>query len=56
VVATFTDITERKQVEKKLEALSQRLQLATETGGIGVWDWDIQTDNLIWDDQMPDLG
>ncbi|HUN06873.1 MAG TPA: PAS domain S-box protein [Aggregatilineales bacterium] len=52
VVATFTDITERKQVEKKLEALSQRLQLATETGGIGVWDWDIQTDNLIWDDQM----
>jgi len=52
VVATFTDITERKQAEEKLETLSQRLQLATETGGIGVWDWDIQTDNLIWDDQM----
>jgi PAS domain S-box-containing protein len=52
VVTTFTDITERKQTEGELEALSQRLQLATETGGIGIWDWDIQTDTLVWDGQM----
>ncbi|MBN8594168.1 MAG: PAS domain S-box protein [Anaerolineae bacterium] len=52
VVSTFTDITERKQAEVELQTLSKRLQLATEVGNIGIWDWDLQTDDMIWDDQM----
>ncbi|HEX3054450.1 MAG TPA: ATP-binding protein, partial [Aggregatilineaceae bacterium] len=55
VVTTFTDITGRKQAEAERLGLSQRLQLATEAGGIGVWDLDIQTDTLIWDEQMLSL-
>ncbi|GAB4522107.1 MAG: hypothetical protein OHK0046_34270 [Anaerolineae bacterium] len=52
VVTTFTDITERKHAEEQLQSVSQRLQLATEAGGIGIWEWDIQNHQLIWDQQM----
>jgi PAS domain S-box-containing protein len=46
------DTTARKQAERELQALSQRLQLATQAGRIGIWDWDVLTDSLIWDEQM----
>jgi PAS domain S-box-containing protein len=42
----------RKQAEQKLAALSQRLELATQAGQIGIWDWDIENSNLTWDDRM----
>jgi PAS domain S-box-containing protein len=52
VVIAFVDITERKQTEAALVTLTERLQLATEVGGIGVWEWDVVHDRLIWDEQM----
>ncbi len=30
----------------------QRLTLASESAGIGIWDWDVVTGELIWDTQM----
>jgi signal transduction histidine kinase len=41
-----------KLVEEKLHATSQRLELATYTGGIGIWELNLMTKSLIWDDQM----
>ncbi|RJF95774.1 putative bifunctional diguanylate cyclase/phosphodiesterase [Noviherbaspirillum saxi] len=35
------DISEIRQAEKKLRRLSERLQLAIEGTGEGIWDWDI---------------
>jgi PAS domain S-box-containing protein len=35
-----------------LRTLSERLELATRAGNIGVWDWDITGDVLIWDETM----
>ncbi|MFN8595170.1 MAG: PAS domain S-box protein [Anaerolineae bacterium] len=32
--------------------LAERLDLATRAAGIGIWDWDIQRNELVWDDQM----
>jgi PAS domain S-box-containing protein len=49
---TFRDITERKGAEEALEQLSTRLSLATKAGGVGVWDYDIANNILLWDDQM----
>lgn len=46
------DITERKHAEKQLAKLAERLNLATQSAEIGIWDWDIQNNKLIWDDQM----
>ena len=55
IVGTAQDITERKQSEEKLEMVSERLSLALESGGFGIWEWDILSDRLIWDDRMYEL-
>lgn len=35
-----------------LRQSAERLQLATEASGIGVWDYDLVTNELVWDDSM----
>jgi PAS domain S-box-containing protein len=44
------DITERKRVEEELRSLSERLSLATRTASIGIWDLDLRTNRVVWDD------
>jgi PAS domain S-box-containing protein len=50
-----TDITERKRNLDQLENLSHRLQLATKSVNLGVWDWDVRSNQMIWDDRMFEL-
>lgn len=35
-----------------LASSEERLSLATKAAGIGVWDWDMRTDTLVWDARM----
>lgn len=49
---TFQDIDERKKLELEHQTVSKRLKLATEGARIGVYDFEIPTGFLIWDDQM----
>ena len=51
----FRDITERKRADAALHLQSERLELATHSAGIGIWDWNIQKDELVWDDRMQAL-
>ena len=51
-VAIRADITGRKQTEQKLSQSEERLQLATRSANIGIWDWNLQTNVLLWDDVM----
>jgi PAS domain S-box-containing protein len=37
------------RTESALRVATERLQLATEAGIIGVWDWDVEHDELYWD-------
>ena len=46
------DITERKQAEEKLRTLANRLELATRAGGVGIWEYEVADNRLIWDEQM----
>ncbi len=41
-----------KSSEKELNISEGRLRLAATSGNIGIWDWDIVTDELIWDKSM----
>ncbi|CAK0742187.1 two-component system, sensor histidine kinase and response regulator [Gammaproteobacteria bacterium] len=52
VVIVYVDITERRRIEIAQQQLAERLQLATKAGGIGVWEWDIIADRLLWDERM----
>jgi HAMP domain-containing protein len=36
----------------KLKAAFERLQLAIDAAGLGIWDWDVEQDRLAWDDSM----
>ncbi|MDH4187454.1 MAG: PAS domain-containing protein, partial [Nitrospira sp.] len=49
---TIQDITARKESEDRIIRLVQRLELAASSAEIGVWDWDITTNDLLWDDRM----
>jgi PAS domain S-box-containing protein len=46
------DISPRKQAEEKIRELNERIETATKSAQVGIWDWDILNDHLTWDDQM----
>jgi PAS domain S-box-containing protein len=49
---TLYDVTERKRVAEELRIFSERLTLATRAASIGVWDWDLRTNLVYWDEKM----
>jgi PAS domain S-box-containing protein len=49
------DITGRKQSEEAMKRLIERLDLALHAANLGVWDWDIQNNQMLWDDRMHEL-
>ena len=52
LAAIVRNLTERKQTEEALARSRERLALATRAANIGVWDWNIPKNELVWDDQM----
>ncbi|HWQ68099.1 MAG TPA: PAS domain S-box protein [Methanospirillum sp.] len=52
IISVVRDITERTRIKEELLKLSERLSLAVQAGGVGIWDYDVVTNVLIWDDQM----
>lgn len=55
IYSAARDITARIQFEEELNKLAERLTLATESAGIGTWDWHIENDELIWDSRMYEI-
>ncbi len=49
------EIMERRKAEESLSDKTQRLQLATESANLGVWDWDIINNKMTWDERMLEL-
>jgi two-component system cell cycle sensor histidine kinase/response regulator CckA len=41
------DITERKETEKKIKESKERLELALRGTGAGLWDWNLETGEII---------
>ncbi|MFW6017824.1 MAG: GAF domain-containing protein [Halapricum sp.] len=55
VVGSMRDITERKDKERELRRLKERLDLAVEAAEIGVWDWNVRTDEMQFNEQWADM-
>jgi PAS domain S-box-containing protein len=52
VIGTNTDITDRVAEREALKAANTRAQLATQSSGIAIWDWDLATGKITADDAM----
>ena len=46
------DVTERKQAQQALRESERRLLLATQTGKVGVWAWDIEANRVSWSESL----
>jgi two-component system, sensor histidine kinase and response regulator len=46
------DVTKRKEFERNLLLLTERLSLATSVAAVGVWEWDVANSAMTWDDTM----
>nr|WKN38352.1 PAS domain S-box protein [Tunicatimonas sp. TK19036] len=55
VVCNFRDVTEQRQGEQALAEYSERLAIATQSANIGIWDWHISKDYLVWDERTLDM-
>lgn len=55
LICTNRDITEQKERERELRELKERLDLAVEGANIGIWDWDMRTDEVRFNDQWAEM-
>ncbi|MEO8211858.1 MAG: PAS domain-containing protein, partial [Myxococcales bacterium] len=54
-VAVFDNITERKRAQELLIESRQSLRLAAESAKLGIWDWDVVGNKMVWDAKMFEL-
>ncbi|MCF8254154.1 MAG: PAS domain S-box protein [Bacteroidia bacterium] len=52
VIGFGIDITTRKEAEDKIKESEERLSLATSSANLGIWDWNLKDNSLIWDSSM----
>jgi len=55
MMGSAMDITERKRAEQALLRVTERLELAQDSAGVGVWDWNVVTGDIEWTPRMFDL-
>ena len=48
----FQDIDDIKREKLENEKLNNRIRVAVESANIGIWDWNVADNNLIWDENM----
>lgn len=49
------DVTEQRVAAAKLEEASERLSMATTSARMGIWEYEVESQKLIWDKQMFEL-
>jgi PAS domain S-box-containing protein len=52
VIGTLQDVTALKRTERELSRALERVRLATGAANMGIWDWDVSDDVLVWDEAM----
>jgi PAS domain S-box-containing protein len=51
-IGITADIDDIKNAEEVARESERRKRLATEATGVGIWEWNVKTNQVLWDDQM----
>ncbi len=51
----YRDITARREVENALRESEQRFSLAVAGANLGIWDWDMASDHLVFDARFAEI-
>ncbi|WP_318390426.1 diguanylate cyclase [Enterobacter sp.] len=54
-ISQVEDINDLKHTEWVNKRLMERITLANEAGGIGIWEWEVEPDIISWDKRMFEL-
>ena len=54
-ISQIEDITELKHTHEQNRLLMERMTIANEAGGIGVWDWNLVSNEISWDRRMYEI-
>ncbi|MCB1170994.1 MAG: PAS domain-containing protein, partial [Leptospiraceae bacterium] len=49
---SIQDITDRKQMEERLKHTTDLLMRTEHVAGLGSWEWDLQTREVVWSDEL----
>ncbi|MCB1139354.1 MAG: response regulator [Leptospiraceae bacterium] len=49
---SIQDITDRKKMEEKLQHTTDLLMRTEHVAGLGSWEWDLQTGEVVWSDEL----
>jgi len=52
ILSLSEDVTKWREAQHTLKTLNRRMSMAADAAHIGVWEWDMATNELIWDDWM----
>jgi PAS domain S-box-containing protein len=55
IIVNGRDITERKERKADLVTTKQRMELALEGANLGIWDWDMRTDEVSRDELLTEM-
>jgi PAS domain S-box-containing protein len=50
-ISVHEDISARKRAEEKLRDSEERLRLALRAAGLGVFEWNVQADSAVWENE-----
>ena len=52
VMLIHEDVSERMAADATARAMEERLRIAVLAGNIGIWDWDLEKDEVVWSPEV----